>query len=198
MDLLDRPLALFYDAARARVLDVLLSSSDPMSGREVARRANLSPTTASAKLQDLEAAGLVTSQGDRRSHRWGLRADNALIDQLRQLARVQDEQAARMIMDALGAEPVSVVLFGSVARGESGADSDVDLLLVAADPDQDLHFRRRAYAVSRALRFILGRPVQVLVTYVEKVARDKDSAFVRAVLKDGRTLHGVTFRDLAS
>lgn len=198
MDLLDRPLALFYDAARARVLDVLLSSSDPMSGREVSRRASLSPTTASLKLQDLEDAGLVTSWGDRRSHRWQLREDNLLVRQLRQLARVQDEEAARIIVDALGAEPVSVVLFGSVARGESGADSDVDLLLVAADRDQDLLFRRRAYEASRSLRSALGRPVHVLVTHREKLSQERDSAFVQAVLRDGRTLHGTPLRELRS
>lgn len=197
MDLLDRPLALLYDAARTRVFDVLLSEPQPISGREVSRRAGLSATTANLKLQDLEDAGLVSSWGDGRSHRWQLRQDNLLVRQFRQLARVQDEEAARIVIEALGAEPISVVLFGSVARGESGANSDVDLLLIAADQKQDLLFRRRSYEVGRSLRAVLGRPIHVLVTYRAKFALDSGNEFIRSVLEDGRTIYGKPMTELA-
>ncbi len=198
MNLVDRPLALFYDARRARALDVLLSSSDALSGREVARRADLSPTTANLALGELEQAGLVTSRRDGRSYRWQVRSDNVLVRQMQQLARVQDEEAAQVVVDALGAEPVSVTLFGSTARGESGVASDVDLLLVAADRVQDLLFRRRAYQVSSALRSVLGRPVHVIVMDKDKLVRQRDSEFVKGVLRDGRTLRGTAIRDLDS
>lgn len=198
MNLVDRPLALFYDARRARALDVLLSSSDALSGREVARRADLSPTTANLALGELEQAGLVTSRRDGRSYRWQVRSDNVLVRQIQQLARVQDEEAAQVVVDALGAEPVSVTLFGSTARGESGVASDVDLLLVAADRVQDLLFRRRAYQVSSALRSVLGRPVHVIVMDKDKLVRQRDSEFVKGVLRDGRTLRGTAIRDLDS
>lgn len=198
MNLVDRPLALFYDARRARALDVLLSSSDALTGREVARRADLSPTTANLALEELEQAGLVTSRLDGRSYRWRVRSDNVLVRQIHQLARVQDEEAAQVVVDALGAEPVSVTLFGSTARGESGVASDVDLLLVAADREQDLLFRRRAYQVSSALRSVLGRPVHVIVMDKDKLVRQRDSEFVKGVLRDGRTLRGTAIRDLDS
>lgn len=198
MNLVDRPLALFYDARRARALDVLLSSSDALSGREVARRADLSPTTANLALGELEQAGLVTSRRDGRSYRWQVRSDNVLVRQIQQLARVQDEEAAQVVVDALGAEPVSVTLFGSTARGESGVASDVDLLLVAADRVQDLLFRRRAYQVSSALRSVLGCPVHVIVMDKDKLVRQRDSEFVKGVLRDGRTLRGTAIRDLDS
>jgi predicted nucleotidyltransferase len=196
MDLLDRPLALFYDARRARTLDALLSSSVPMTGREVARRADLSPTTANLALGDLETAGLVRRRVDGRAYRWQLRDDNALVGQIRQLARVQDAEAAQVVVDALGAEPVSITLFGSAARGESGAASDVDLLLVAADLEQDRLFRRRAYRVSSALRSVLGRPVHVIVMDKDKLVRERAGAFVVGVLRDGRPLRGAAIQEL--
>jgi predicted nucleotidyltransferase len=91
-----------------------------------------------------------------------------------------------------------VTLFGSTARGESGVASDVDLLLVAADRVQDLLFRRRAYQVSSALRSVLGRPVHVIVMDKDKLVRQRDSEFVKGVLRDGRTLRGTAIRDLDS
>lgn len=198
MDLLDRPLALFYDARRARTLDALLSSSVALTGREVARRADLSPTTANLALGDLETAGLVRRRVDGRAYRWQLRDDNALVRQIRQLARVQDADAAQVVVDALGAEPVSVTLFGSTARGESGAASDVDLLLVAANREQDRLFRRRAYQVSNALRSVLGRPVHVIVMDKDKLVRERAGAFITGVLRDGRALRGAAIQELVS
>lgn len=198
MDLLDRPLALFYDARRARTLDVLLSSSTPLTGRAVARRARLSPTTANLALGDLETAGLVHCQAVGRAHLWQLRDDNALVCQIRQLARVQDQDAAQVVVDALGAEPVSVTLFGSTARGESGPDSDVDLLVVAANRAQDLLFRRRAHRVSTSLLSALGRPVHVIVMDRDKLIRQRDSEFVTEVLRDGRMLRGTEIQELVS
>jgi predicted nucleotidyltransferase len=198
VDLLDRPLALFYDARRARTLDALLSSSVPLTGREVARRADLSPTTANLALGDLGTAGLVSCRVDGRAYRWQLRDDNALVRQIRQLARVPDEGAAQLVVDALGAEPVSVTLFGSTARGQSGAASDVDLLVVAADREQDLLFRRRAYQVSSSLRSALGRPVHVIVMDRDKLLRQRDGEFVAGVLRDGRVLRGTAIQKLVS
>lgn len=198
MDLLDRPLALFYAARRARTLDALLSSSVPLSGREIARRADLSPTTANLALGDLETAGLVRRRVDGRAHRWQLRDDNVLVRQIRQLARVQDEDAAQVVVDALGAEPVSITLFGSTARGESGAASDVDILLVAADREQDLLFRRRAYRVSTSLRSALGRAVHVIVMDKDKLVGQRDGEFVAGVLRDGRALRGASIQELVS
>ena len=198
MNLLDRPLALFYDARRARTLDALLSTSVPLTGREVARRADLSPTTTNLALADLETAGLVRRRVDGRAYRWQLRDGNVLVSQIRQLARVKDKDAAQVVVNALGAEPVSITLFGSTARGESDAGSDVDLLLVAADREQSLLFRRRAYQVSTSLRSVLGRPVHVIVMDKDKLVRQRDSEFVAGVLRDGRALRGVAIQELVS
>jgi predicted nucleotidyltransferase/biotin operon repressor len=198
MDLLDRPLALFYDATRARVLDVLLSADQPLSGREIARRAELSPTTAARALDGLEAAGIACSRTRGRSHLWTLRDDNEFVTQVRALARVQDDQAGQLIAEALGEEPLSVTLFGSAARGESGAASDVDLLLVAASREQEVLFRRRAFHAARALRRLVGRPVHVVVMDLDQLVKQSGGPFVEDVLADGRALRGATVRELVS
>jgi predicted nucleotidyltransferase len=50
--------------------------------------------------------------------------------------RAAAERYAALLRDAFGDQLVSVVLFGSVARGEARPDSDIDLLVVAEDlPD---------------------------------------------------------------
>lgn len=198
MNLLDKPLALFYYAPRARVLDVLLANSQALSGRAIARQSDLSPTTTNLALGDLASHGIVSSRADGRSHLWSLRSENPLVKQLVGLARVQDEQAGQVVADALGSEPISVTLFGSVARGESGPDSDVDILVIAKDHAQGQNFRRRAYKASSVLRQEVGREVEI--TVIEKDALQEASihGFLKQVLSDGRTLHGKKLSELVS
>lgn len=74
---------------------------------------------------------------------------------------------------------VAVYLFGSVARGEAGPESDVDVgILFASDPPATLSAPQ--FAIEVALERLLGRPVQV-------VALNRASAdLVHRVLRDGR------------
>lgn len=198
MNLLDHPLSLFYDAARARVLDSLLSSPEAMSGRKIARQTNLSPTTVNGALGDLEERGFVKSQRKGKANLWSLQSDNKLIEQIRLFAQVQDEVAGKVVTQALGSEPVSITLFGSTARGESGADSDLDLLIISKDHAQDLLFRRKAFAAEKALRTFIGRSVEVTVLREDSLSLEKVSGFIREVIKDGRTLRGSNIKELVS
>lgn len=50
-------------------------------------------------------------------------------EQLEELAK----EYAHALQKGLGSQLVSVVLFGSVARGEGGPTSDIDLLLIIKD-----------------------------------------------------------------
>jgi predicted nucleotidyltransferase len=198
MQLLDRPLALFYDANRARVVDVLLSATSSLSGRQIARAAGISPTTAGDALADLEAVGITHSESVGRSYQWTLIQGNLLVEKLRELSQLRDDRAGEIIAKAVGEEPVSIALFGSTARGESGADSDVDLLLVANDFEQEIRFRRRTRQVICALQPLLGRQINVVVIDVDQMRKQRDSGTWKEIIRDGRLLRGHSIQELAS
>jgi predicted nucleotidyltransferase/biotin operon repressor len=196
MQLLDRPLALFFDAARSRVLDVLLTADAPLSGREIAKHAGLSPTTANAKVVELEDAGLVTTVVDGRAHRTSVRHDHPLVRELRHFARAQDADVAQLVVDAAGTEPVSIVLFGSTSRGESGANSDVDLLLVAVDLEEARQLRRLAHAIVKSVRTVIPRRVEIVVATAEQLRARGGQGFAANIESEGRVLRGVPIEHL--
>jgi predicted nucleotidyltransferase len=79
--------------------------------------------------------------------------------------------------DARGA--VAAYLFGSVARGDAGPESDIDVgILFAANPPATLGAPQ--FAIETALERLLGRPVQVVA--LNRVSAD----LVHRVLRDGR------------
>jgi predicted nucleotidyltransferase len=87
-----------------------------------------------------------------------------------------------------GFAPERVVLFGSVARGDDGPDSDIDLLVVL----RKLEGRRHDAAV--AMRLALGAghpPVDILVTDVERLdERGERPGMMQAAWTEGQVVHG--------
>ncbi len=88
-----------------------------------------------------------------------------------------DSSALRRLVPAIvdevvaEAHPRKIILFGSVARGEAGPDSDLDLLVVLDhfDPAQRAHLMGR-------IRFAITAPtaIDVFVTDLEEYERRKD------------------------
>lgn len=89
------------------------------------------------------------------------------------------------------ADPDTVILFGSRARGGARADSDIDLLIVEAAPFSPQRSRRQETArLYLALRK-LAIPKDLLLYSRDEFERLKDSAhhIVGRALREGRVLH---------
>ena len=89
------------------------------------------------------------------------------------------------------ADPDTVVLFGSRARGNARADSDVDRLIVEREPFGPQRSRRQETArLYRALRK-LAVPKDLLLYSRDEYERLKDSAhhIVGRARREGRVLH---------
>ena len=112
---------------------------------------------------------------------WGEAVTEPIPDRDAGLAEV-----VRRLIEAY--RPERVYLFGSVARGEAGPDSDYDLLLVVSDeaPPE----RRGSDLAYRALRGT-GLAVDVVVWTRSRFERRQHVAtsLPATVLREGRLLH---------
>jgi len=90
-------------------------------------------------------------------------------------------------------DPLKIVLFGSHARGGANRHSDVDLLVVLPEVEDE---RAMANAMRDALRDV-GVPNDVWATDPGTIARsgDKVGAFLYPVLREGKVIYGVDDRD---
>ena len=120
---------------RRRVLGLLLLHPDEqLHGREIARRTGLPAGTITRELGKLVLAGLL--QREKRGNQQLYRADQScpvfteLASILRKTSGVADVLAAAL-------EPVAekidlAFIYGSLARGQETAGSDIDLMLVGS------------------------------------------------------------------
>lgn len=83
-------------------------------------------------------------------------------------------------------QPLKVILFGSFARGDFHAGSDIDLLIVK---ETDLPFTERPAEVLRLCQYTL--PLEPLVYTpgeLERMCRE-ENAFILSILREGVVLY---------
>jgi predicted nucleotidyltransferase len=103
---------------------------------------------------------------------------------------VTQEDTIRQAVDRLAADPLPqrIILFGSQARGDADAGSDIDLLVIESEvPDRSAEMVR----LRRLLR-PLPASFDVLVYSQDEVARwgEQPGTALYWALKEGRVVHG--------
>ena len=103
-----------------------------------------------------------------------------------------DDMLTALLQRIVGAvHPEKVILFGSWARGDADADSDIDLFVQVETGRSTHQAARQAYEAIRPLRAALRRGVDIVVkdrAFVERYG-DLVGTVVRAVLAEGMVLY---------
>ena len=119
--------------ARGAALAVLLRTGAPLTGRRVhaliADRHSLGAVQQA--LRDLDRLGLITTEAIGRAGVHRINEGHAAIAPLRFLAS-PIEMLTRVVEETVR-DVEAVIVFGSVARGDPHADSDVDLAVIAPE-----------------------------------------------------------------
>jgi predicted nucleotidyltransferase len=144
--------------SRIAVLRVLRGVGVPLNASQIAARTKLTRPAVATVLADFAEMGIVQSSSAGRANVHTLIRDNVLVTQLIEplfaAEEEQPEELAAQLRATFSHAAESVVLFGSYARGDQDADSDVDVALVARDPSakelleetvltHDVEFRRQ-------------------------------------------------------
>ena len=135
--------AVLATQGHVRVLRALnaLPEGLAVSVRDLARRAGLRHPRTSVVLADLQLQGLARAQRAGRADLYQLNREHLLYPVLQRLFRDEEaSEAALLEVLRAGLAPAArhiteAYLFGSVARSESEVTSDIDLAIVAPEPE---------------------------------------------------------------
>lgn len=164
------PLDALLPRSRRGILSVLLCG--PQAGlhlSELARRLGVPPSSLQRELATLCEAEILTSRRDGNRVRYAPNEACPFLPELRGLIR-KTAGLAEVLRSAL--EPLEswirvAFVYGSMARGEEGAESDVDLLVIGSASPREVS---RALAEARStLGRELNSTVFTLEDFVEKV-----------------------------
>ena len=181
-------------AVRGALLQALARLEQPVTRRRLAAVAGVAPGNASAVIEELIQAGLVSETIAGRSAMVVLNRDHLAAGPVLALAGLRGELIQRL-RERLSAWPElnGAWLFGSVARGDANSDSDVDLLIVADDlRSSDLH--ERLSRLQADVRSWTGNDLQLVEhspSSWRKLVRAKNP-LVEQIRLDGIALAGET------
>ncbi len=133
-----RPVEALIPGAQGKILAACLRAGEPMTMRELARLAGVSPNQAKTVIDHLAELGLVRRQAAGRALLVSLESESPVVGALRLVADLRALTLARWRARAeqLSPLPGTLAVFGSWARGESGVQSDVDILVVLPELDE--------------------------------------------------------------
>jgi predicted nucleotidyltransferase len=194
----------FGNLAKIRLLRVLFWAEGEMSGREAARRAQISHVAALRPLTNLTLLGIIIRKTTGRQHLYALNPDNLLVSSIAALFRSERERVddlfATLQQMLLGASNriVAAYLIGSAVRGEDRPGSDLDLLVLVKDRRSAGMLTEEIAVGSSGLRDRFGvtiSPIVLALSRFLEMLEDGD-AFAQAAVKEGRALHGPSIERL--
>lgn len=162
----------------AAILRVLARTTSLSSGRQVERLTGLNSHSGTQRaLLRLEKIGLVTAIPNLATIAYQLNRDHILWPPFEQILSSRpriDEAIVNAVTSTLTpavAASVTVAVFGSYARGDARADSDIDVLVVFPD---DLEFDSReevGWELHEKVGRLVGNPIQVFDVQRHDLAR---------------------------
>ena len=163
---LSNPLRVVAPGVESDVLAVLLRSHAPLTGARVAALAARSETQVRLVLSRLHRHGLVEAERHGQSYSFLLNRWHVLVPGLEQIHQAMPtlEEMIRAAVADWSVAPASLVLFGSAARRDGDADSDIDLLLVRDDTTNadDETWAEQRHALARDVERWTGNAVQIV------------------------------------
>ncbi len=178
-----------YSSSRSklRILRLLSTITEPLSGREVARRTGSQWRAVYLALRELVALGVVVDDQTRGQAQFRLNRDHGLVekalvplfDRERQWAAAVKADLRRWVTHAArdaGATVLWAAIFGSTGRGDDTPGSDLDLVVVLEGASHLRPFTDALQQHAAEFQARLGprvSPTTVTLTQLRRLEREK-------------------------
>lgn len=204
--LLDRPLNdIFGQHSKVRILRFLVQSQSQSNGREIAKAVGLSHVKAHTALRDLTGQGVVSMRSAGRAFVYWLNEDHFLVREIIRPAFEKEaglfEYLCRIILkEASLPKPLSMILFGSFAKGGASADSDIDIVIVYPRAKNKAVISGELCAAEKKITMLFGNRLSCVPLSADEFRNKlkKKDAFIGEVIRTGRVLYGKGISELVS
>ncbi|HEY7952071.1 MAG TPA: nucleotidyltransferase domain-containing protein [Solirubrobacteraceae bacterium] len=177
------------------VLATLARADIELSGRELARHiGHGSPEGVRRAADRLVRQGALLQRKAGSARLYRLNRDHLAAPWIEGLASMRQQLIERLRATIANWEqPAKIaLLFGSVARGDATADSDLDLMVIrrsGCDPDSD-PWRTQLLELEQAATAWTGNDARILEYGEEELPRLGSEPLLKDVLRDGIELYG--------
>lgn len=188
--------------SKVKILRFLASYKKEASIRELARETGITPPNMSRILKELENEGALISKKFGKSVVFSLKRGNFLIEKIiSPLFKIEAEakkELSRKIIKSIKFPVESIILFGSIARGEEKSGSDIDIAFVVKDSLDIGKIEKEILLINPIISGYFGNTIAPVVIrksdFIKKLK--KGDHFISAIAREGEVISGKLINDL--
>lgn len=184
-----------------QVASILKKHTGGLSGRALASLTKTSTFKMHHTLKFMTAQGVLTESIVGKAHVYRLNHNHVLTQKiLLPLVAFQENLMAQLGNDmasCLKPKPLSILLYGSIARGEEEPTSDLDIFIIYNSKKKSGRIRENDLWMDVITRKY-GNAVSIRRSYLsEFISRYKEKdALIQNIFKEGKVIYGLSFIDL--
>jgi len=188
--------------SKLKILRHLSNTKMEMSGRQIASEIGMSPWVCHQALKELSAQGVVLMRNVGNTHLFRINERNYLVAEvLMPLFEAEEgllDAAISEIVQGLEDRITSIVLYGSISRGEEEPTSDFDLLVVVPTSNdtksaEDFFAIKNDYFISRFGNVL--SPLILAAREFQERYRGGDQ-LIREIANTGRVVYGKSISEV--
>lgn len=192
---------LLSDPIHVRVFKTLQQHSEGLTGRALGTLVGTSAFKINGVLRALAAHGVLTQTVVGNAHLYRLNEHHILVREvINYLIDYENNLLSNLgkaVMEKLAPSPLSIILYGSIARGDESPSSDVDLMLVYKDEEEPGSIRK-AELVFEWITRNYGNPAGIRRIRISEF-QNPDSEYkelVRNIIKEGKSIAGLSMTEV--
>lgn len=192
--------SIFGSQAKVNILRVLFNSPQPLSGRQVGELSGLTHRGAIQAMESLVELGVVRQRKVGNAYQYSLSRGNIFVEKII-ITCIKTESGLfddlkRDIVANFAKDAISLILYGSLVRGEEKKGSDIDVLAVVKDEKKKAAVEEK---MASAVPYFNKRFSGLLSLHcftLDEIKGKKSLPLIKSVAKEGVVLSGKTLGDL--
>ncbi len=192
--------AIFGSPAKIRILRVLSTSPQPLSGRQVGELSGLSHRGAIQALESLVELGAVRQRKVGAAYQYSLTPNNVAVEMIiapsiKAEAALLDDLKKKIVAE-FGKKAISLTLYGSLARGTEKRSSDIDVLAVAGNERMKRDLEEKAVSLTPVFRERYNSLFSLHCFTLDELHNKKTIPLLRSAKEEGVALSGKPLSEL--
>jgi len=204
--LLNNPLdEILGQVSKIRISRFLVNSQAQLNGREIAKNVGLSHVTVHTALKDLSRHGIVNIRSVGKSLIYWLNEEHLLVKEVLRPIFEKESIFFQLIVKTILKEskrprPLTIILFGSFAKGNASPNSDIDILLVYPNHKSRVLITKELAEAEKKITLLFGNHLaSIFMKIAEFKSRfKKKDRFIKEIAGTGKIIFGKGIGELAS